>query len=188
MSYFKTRNLLLVLALVLALVLLAVIALRYRPENQLKTMVKAMPEGVDVALQDIDYTHIEQGRARWRLVAEQVEHRTAAGSLEISKPKLSFYDEQGDVEGSIQADRGQVSNDYEHVSLHENVVLENKTSYTLHAEQIEYDHATQIATSKAMVRIKADGFYMEGLGLVYDMNKRQLRLNRQVKGSFNSVK
>ena len=73
MSYLKPRNLLLVLALVLALVLFAVIAMRYSPEQQLEAVVKALPKCIDVALEDIDYTHIEDGKPRWRLVSNQVE-------------------------------------------------------------------------------------------------------------------
>ena len=109
MSYFRPRNLLLVLALVLAVILLAMIAMRYRPENNLQTLVKALPEGIDVSLQDIDYTHIEAGRARWRLVARQVERQAKTRTLVVSSPQMSFYDEQGEVTGSLQADTGEVS-------------------------------------------------------------------------------
>ena len=188
MSYFKPRNLLLVLALGLALVLLAVIALRYRPESQLQTIVKALPEGVDVSLQDIDYTHIENGKARWRLVAQQAERRSTDGLLGVNSPQLSFYDEQGDPKGSVQAGRGEVSDDYQNVRLLDDVVLKNSAGYSLYTDHLEYDHATQIASTDAFVRLVADGMQLEGTGLEFYLKQQRVYLNADVKGFFDSDK
>ncbi len=188
MSYFKPRNLLLVLALGLALVLLVVIALRYSPESQLQTIVKALPKGVDVSLQDIDYTHIENGKASWRLVAQQVERRSAEGVLRISIPQLSFYDEQGDLKGSLRADKGEVSDDYQNVRLLGDVVLKNTSNYTLYTDHLDYDHTTQVAATDAHVRLVADGVHLEGTGLVFYLKQERLLLNADVKGSLDSGK
>jgi LPS export ABC transporter protein LptC len=181
MSYFKPRNLLLVLALGLALVLLVVIALRYRPGSQLQTIVKALPDGIDVSLQDIDYTHIENGKARWRLVAQQVERQSSSGVMAISSPQLSFYDENGKPKGSLQAGRGEVTDDYQNVRLRED-------GYTVYTDYLDYDHETQLATTNAHVRLVADGVYLEGTGLTFDSKQERLFLNADVKGSFDPGK
>lgn len=186
MSYFKPRNLLLVLALGLALTLLVVIALRYRPGNQLQTIVKALPDGIDVSLQDLDYTHIENGKARWRLVAKQVERKSSSGVMGVSSPHLSFYDEDGKLEGSLQAGNGEVSDDYQHVSLREDVVLKNSDGYTLYTDYLDYDHATQTATTDAHVRLVGDDMRLEGTGLIFNLRQKHLSLNADVKGSFDS--
>lgn len=186
MSYFKPRNLLLVLALGLALTLLVVIALRYRPGNQLQTIVKALPEGIDVSLEDIDYTHIENGKARWRLVAKQVERKSSSGVMGVSGPHLSFYDEEGEPEGSLQAGNGEVSNDYQNVSLSENVVLKNSDGYTLYTDHLDYDHATQTATTDARIRLVGDDMHLEGTGLAFNLRQERLSLKADVKGIFDS--
>ena len=186
MSYFKPRNLLLVLALGLALILLAVVVLRFRPESQLQTIAKALPEGIDVSLQDIDYTHIESGKPRWRLVAQQVERQSKSGVLGLVSPQLSFYDEEGEPEGSMQAGQGEVSDDYLHVSLSDDVVLKNTAGYTLYTDQLDYDHSKQMATTEEQVRVVGDGLNLEGVGLVFYMKRKLLHLNGDVKGSFSS--
>jgi len=184
MSYFKPRNLLLVLALGLALVLLAVISLRYRTENQLQSLVDALPKGIDVALQDIDYTHIEDGNARWRLVAQQVERQSASGVLGLVAPQLRFYDEQGESKGFLQAGNGEVSDDYQQVRLRDDVVLKSSAGYTLYTDSLDYDHTTQQATTDAHVRMVADGMHLEGNGLVFYLQQERLLLNADVKGSI----
>ena len=184
MSYFKPRNLLLVLALGLALVLLAVISLRYRAESQLQSLVEVLPKGIDVALQDIDYTHIEDGSARWRLVAQQVERQSASGILGLVGPQLSFYDEQGESKGFLQAGKGEVSDDYQQVRLRDDVVLKSSAGYTLYTDSLDYDHATQMATTDAHVRMVAEGMDLEGNGLVFYLQQERLLLNADVKAAF----
>ncbi len=185
MSYFKPRNLLLFLALGLALVLVAVISLRYRAESQLQFIVEALPKGIDASLQDIDYTHIEDGRARWRLVAQQVERQAASGVLGLVEPQLSFYDEQGETKGSLQAGKGEVSDDYQQVRLRDDVILKKSAGYTLYTDALDYDHLTQMATTDERVRMVADGMSMEGTGMVFYLNQERLQLKADVKGSLN---
>jgi len=184
MSYFRPRNLLLVLALILAVILLAVIAMRYRPESNLRTIVKALPEGIDVSLQDIDYTHIEEGRARWRLVALQVERQAKSSTLVVNSPQMSFFDDQGEIKGSLQAVSGEVSEDYRKVQLNDDVVLKDPSGYTMFADRLTYDHDTQTATTDSLVRLESEGLHLEGRGLVFHVQTKQLQLNEQVKGVF----
>ena len=186
MSYFKPRNLLLVLALGLALILLVVIVLRFRPESQMQALVKALPEGVDVSLQDIDYTHIEEGRARWHLVAQQAERNSASGVLGLINPELKFFDDQGEPKGALSAGKGDVSDDYQQVRLRDDVVLQNTAGYTLYTDRLDYDHTTQTATTDAHVLLLADGVHLEGTGLVFYLKQQRLKLQADVKGSFDS--
>lgn len=186
MSYFKPRNLLLVLALGLTLVLVVVIVLRYRPGGQLRTLVKALPEGVDVSLQDIDYTQIEEGRARWHLVARQAERNAASGVVGLDNPRLVFVGEHGETKGSLQADRGEVSDDYQQVSLLGDVVLKNSAGFTLYTDHLDYDHATQVAATDDRVRLVADGVYLEGTGMQFYLKEQRLKLNADVSGTLDS--
>jgi len=184
MSYFRPRNLLLVLAMVLAVILIAIIAMRYRPEDSLQTIVKALPEGIDVSLQDIDYTHIDEGRARWRLVARQVERQAKKSLLVVSSPQMTFYDEQGEVKGTLRAETGEISEDYRKVRLHDKVVLKNTSGYTLSTDRLTYDHDTQSVTTDSLVRLESSGLYMEGRGLVFHVQTKMLELKKQVRGVF----
>ncbi len=185
MSYFKHRNLLLILALGLALTLLVVIAMRYRPENQLQALVEALPKGVDIALQDIDYTHIEEGKARWHLVAQQVERNSTSGVLELVSPHLNFYDEKGEVQGALQAGKGEVSDDYQQIKLRSDVVLEKSAGYTIYTDRLDYDQATQIATTDARVLLVSDGLRLEGTGMTFYLKTEQLKLHADVTGSLD---
>jgi LPS export ABC transporter protein LptC len=188
MSFLKSRNLLLVMAMALALVLLVVIVVRYHPESQLLRMEKALPKGIDVSLQDIDYTHIEEGRARWRLVARQVERRAESGSLTVDNPKMDFYDSQGGSKGSLQANQGIISDDYQKVGLRGEVILKNASGYTLYTDSLDYDQSTRTATSDVSVHMLGDGVSLEGTGLVFYLQQDRFILNSDVIGFFDPAK
>ncbi|MDT8443927.1 MAG: LPS export ABC transporter periplasmic protein LptC [Desulfuromonadales bacterium] len=185
MSYFKHRNFLLILALGLALTLLVVIAMRYRPENQLQALVKALPKGVDIALQDIDYTHIEAGQARWHLVAQQVERNATSGGLDLISPHLNFFDKKAELQGVLQADKGEVSDDYQQIKLRTDVVLKNSAGYTIYTDRLDYDHATQIATTDAQVLLVSDDLRLEGTGMTFYLKTKQLKLHADVTAVLN---
>jgi len=188
MSFFKPRNLLLVLALALALVLLVVIVVRYQPESQLVRIEKALPKGIDVSLQDIDYTHIEEGHARWHLVARQVERRAESGSLTVDKPHMTFYDAQGGTKGSLQANQGIISEDYQKVGLRGDVILKNAAGYTLYTDALDFDQSTHTATSDMPVKMVGDGVSLEGKGLVFYLKQDRFLLNSDVIGFFDPAK
>lgn len=188
MSYFKPRNLLLVLALGLALSLLVVIALNYRPGKELQTLVESLPKGIDISLQDIDYTHTEEGQARWRLVAGQVERHAASGIFGVDSPQMSFYDAEGELTGSLQAGEGEVSEDYSKVQLLGDVVLKSSAGYTLYTDHLVYDQTTQTATTDAHVRLVGDGLHLEGVGLVFHVAEHHLRLQAAVKGILDPAR
>ena len=182
MSYLKPRNLLLVVALVIAVILLVVISKRYRPEDQLQTVVKALPEGIDVSLEEIDYTHIEGGIARWRLVAHEVTRQADTQIMLVKNPLLEFYSDQGVPDGQLQALSGKVSDDYQQVDLQGDVVLKRNDGYTLYTERLEYDHRKQLARSDAPVRLVSKKMTMNGTGMSYLVSKQRLVLKSAVNG------
>lgn len=186
MSYLKPRNLLLLVALLLALALIVVIALRYSPGSQLKQLAETLPEGVDVALSDIDYRHIEAGKALWQLQAKRVARDSSSKTLGLNLPVLTFFDEQGAVKGSLQAGRGEVSEDYQRISLHGDVILTSSAGYALYTDHMDYDHTTGLATTDAAVRMVAGEMTLEGRGLSVDLRRERLHLAAEVKGLFHA--
>jgi LPS export ABC transporter protein LptC len=186
MRYLKPRHLLLVVAAVLALCLLVVIAVRFRPGDAVQTVAKALPKGIDVALEDIDYSHVEEGRARWRLVARQVERSGDSGRILVARPQLSFFSADGETVAAVSANRGDVSSDYKQVSMLGDVVLTQPDGYTLKTDRLDYDHVSRTAVSEGHVLIEKEGVRLEGEGLKVDLEQKRFQLQRRVRGVFES--
>jgi LPS export ABC transporter protein LptC len=180
MTLFKARNLLLLLALLVVAGLSAIVALRYRPPVEITRVAKALPEGVDLALKDIDYTHSEGGVARWRLVARQVAHRDSDRLMTVSDLHLTFYDERGVEQGTMRARTGQVNADFSSVEVNDQVEVASRSGYTLHTDRLVYTQADRTIRTESPVKLIADGLKLDGVGMDLDLQTLRMRVHSRV--------
>jgi len=180
MTLLKVRNLLLLLALLLAAGLAATVALRYRPSLKIAEVVKALPEGVDLALQDIDYTHTEGGVARWRLVAKQAAHRTEERLTTVSDLRLTFFDVAGGEQGTLRARNGQVNADFSVVVVEGEVEIVSRSGYTLRTDRLTYHQADRTIRTDTPVHLMSADLELDGVGLDFDLEAQRLRVRSKV--------
>jgi hypothetical protein len=65
-------------------------------------------------------------------------------------------------------------------------LLKNSDGYTLYTDHLDYDHATQTATTDARIRLVGDDMHLEGTGLAFNLRQERLSLKADVKGIFDS--
>lgn len=179
MILLKPRNLLLLLALILAGVMAAIVLMRYRAPVEVAEVAKVLPTGVDVALQDINYTHTEGGVSRWRLAAKQVEHRAAEKVTALRDLQVTFYDVKGAELGTLKARNGQVDADYSVVEVRDQVEVISG-GYTLQTDYLTYRQQERSIHTDAPVRLVSAGLKLDGVGLELDLDTRRLRIPARV--------
>lgn len=173
---FKPRHLLLLLALVLAGILAGIIALRYRPQLGPAEIVKALPEGVELALRDINYTHSEGGVARWRLVAKQVEFRPAEQVTTLESLQMTFFDAEGREEATLTARSGRVAQDFSWVEVRDAVSVTSRRGYSLQTDHLTYRQDERTISTAAPVSLKANRLQLQGVGMQLNLETRRLRI------------
>jgi len=181
MNLLKSRHLLLLLALILAGTLAAIVALRYRPAGQLAEVVKALPSGVDLALQDINYTHSEAGVARWRLVAKQVQHRAEQQGMVVADLQLTFFDPAGVEQGKLTARNGQVNADFSVVEVRGEVQIVSRNGYTLETDHLTYRQEDRSIRTDAPVRLVSKSMQLDGVGMTVDLTTQRLQVHDKVR-------
>ena len=181
MNLLKSRHLLLLLALILAATLAAIVALRYRPAGQLAEVVKALPSGVDLALQDINYTHSEAGVARWRLVAKQVQHRAEQQGMVVADLQLTFFDPAGVEQGKLTARNGQVNADFSVVEVRGEVQIVSRNGYTLETDHLTYRQEDRSIRTDAPVRLVSKSMQLDGVGMTVDLATQRLQVHDKVR-------
>jgi LPS export ABC transporter protein LptC len=181
MTLIRPRNLLLLLALLLAGVLATIVMLRYRPSVEVKELAKALPTGVDVALQDIDYTHTEGGVARWRLMAKQVEHRAAEKFTVVSEPRLTFFAVDGTEQGTLNARTGKVDADFSVVEVQGEVEIVSQSGYTLQTDHLTYRQQDRMIHTDAPVRLTSAKLRLDGVGLDLNLDTQRLWISAKVR-------
>ena len=181
MNLLKPRHLLLLLALLLAGALATIVALRYRPSVELAEVVKALPSGVDLALQDINYTHSEAGVARWRLVAKQVQHRSEQQGVVVADLQLTFFDPEGIEQGKLTARNGLVNADFSVVEVRGEVQIVSRNGYTLQTDHLTYRQEDRSIRTDAPVRLISTDMQLDGVGMTVDLAKQRLQVHDKVR-------
>ena len=181
MNLFKPRHLLLLLALLLAGALAIIVALRYRPSLELAEVVKSLPSGVDLALQDINYTHSEAGVARWRLVAKQVQHRSEQQGMVVADLQLTFFDPEGIEQGKLTARNGLVNADFSVVEVRGEVQIVSRNGYTLQTDHLIYHQEDRSIRTDAPVRLVSTTIQLDGIGLTVDLATQRLQVHNKVR-------
>lgn len=181
MTLFKPRHLLLLLAVILAGALAAVVASRYRPSVELAEIVKALPSGVELALQDINYTHSEGGVARWRLVAKQVQLLSAEQVSVVNDLQLTFFGADGVEQATLTARDGRVSADFSVVEVRGEVKIVSRNGYTLQTEYLTYRQQDRSIRTDAPVKLVSARMQLDGVGLLLDFTTRRLRILDKVR-------
>jgi len=181
MNLLKPRHLLLLLALLLAGALATIVALRYRPSVELAEVVKALPSGVDLALQDINYTHSEAGVARWRLVAKQVQHRSEQQGMVVADLQLTFFDPEGIEQWKLTARNGLVNADFSVVEVRGEVQIVSRNGYTLQTDHLIYHQEDRSIRTDAPVRLVSTMIQLDGIGLTVDLATQRLQVHNKVR-------
>jgi len=181
MTLLKPRHLLLLLALILTGALATIVALHYRPSVELAEVVKALPSGVDVAMQDINYTHSEAGVARWRLVAKQVQHRAEQQGIVVADLQLTFYDARGIEQGQLTARNGLVAADFSVVEVRGEVLVVSRDGYTLQTNHLTYRQEDRSIRTDAPVRLVSARMQLDGVGLTLDLAKQRLQVHDKIR-------
>lgn len=181
MSPFKRRNLLLVLALVLAIILTATVTIRLRSLSRVAEVVQALPSEIELTLQDVSYTHTEAGLVRWRLKAERADRLVADSLLAVKNPEVTFYDEAGNLQMTLQALAGEADKDFSELETRGKVIVENSKGYQLFAEELVYRQQDRKIYSDSPVKFVADDLIVTGHGLVLDVENRRLSILGGVK-------
>jgi len=181
MNLFKPRHLLLLLALLLAGALAIIVALRYRPSLELAEVVKSLPSGVDLALQDINYTHSEAGVARWRLVAKQVQHRSEQQGMVVADLQLTFFDPEGIEQWKLTARNGLVNADFSVVEVRGEVQIVSRNGYTLQTDHLIYHQEDRSIRTDAPVRLVSTMIQLDGIGLTVDLATQRLQVHNKVR-------
>jgi LPS export ABC transporter protein LptC len=185
MSLYRPRNLLLLFALTIVVLLGAIVIWRYRPSTDLAELAKTLPQGVDLALEQINYTHAEGGVARWRLVAARVEHHSAEQVTALRDLQLTYFDANGDEQGTLTARNGQADADFAVIEVRDEVEVISRSGYTLQSERLTYHQADRSIRTDAPVRLTAAGLSLDGVGLHLDLASQRLRVLSAVRAELH---
>lgn len=140
-------------------------------------LIEMLPDNVDIALDNVDYTETRGDRRFWRLQADSVAHEAQRQEAHLENVHMTLYDQGkfGDIQ--LTAQRGKWFSETGNVELNGDVVVKSGQGQVLYCQQLFYDNKAELITSESPVRLVAKDLEITGQRLqVYLPQQRMLIL------------
>lgn len=144
-------------------------------------LVEMLPDNVDVALDNIDYTESRGDRRFWRLQADSVAHEAQRKEVELENVRMTVYDqgELGDIK--LTAQSGKWFSDTGNIELIGDVVVKSEQGLALYCQKLFYDNKAELISSESSVRLVSKDMETTGLGLKVFLPEERMVVLSQVK-------
>jgi LPS export ABC transporter protein LptC len=145
-------------------------------------LIRAIPEGADLSLNDIHQTATRDGKTQWRLDATAAHYLDAEKQVILKNPSMIFFtDDQQAIR--LTADAGILMTETKDVIVNGNIELMHEKS-RLVTDTLEYRSAEQMLFAKKPVTIFGDAYQLKAQSMVLDLTRNRAVLQGNVEGSF----
>jgi LPS export ABC transporter protein LptC len=145
-------------------------------------LIRTLPEGVDLSLNDIHQTATRDGKTQWRLDATAAHYLNAEKQVVLKNLSMTFFtDDQQAV--LLTADNGILMTETKDVIVNGNIELKHENS-RLVTDTLEYRNADQMLFAKKPVTIFGAAYQLKAQSMVLDLSRNRAVLTGNVEGSF----
>ncbi len=180
----KLLKTILVIGIALILGLLITVFLKYREysDNPAK-LVEAIPEGTDIALDDIQHTAVKDGRKEWSLKAASARYSDDAKEARFDDVEVIFFMEN-DRQVMVKGRQGSLDTQTNNIEISGDVIVRD-ADYQLEAQTLFYDHGQRKLNVPVPVKISGQAFELHADKMTVDLASETAVLEGAVKGSFS---
>lgn len=149
-------------------------------------LVEILPDNVDIALDNVDYTETRGDRRFWRLQADSVAHEAQRQEVQLENVRMTFYDrgEFGDIQ--LTARRGKWFSETGNIELIGDVVVKSGQGQALYCQQLFYDNKAELIASESPVRLVSKDMETKGRGLQVFLQQQRMVILGQVQTRLSS--
>jgi LPS export ABC transporter protein LptC len=171
----------LALLIVLAVVLLSLVVWRHVRQVPVQDILKALPQDIDLALDNLNYTETQDGRKRWTLVADRAEYLRSSNLVRLSPVQLTFYEAGAFGDLLLSAIHGELQEDIRQVDVWGDVVVVGQGGERLETESLRYEDQRRQLSTTAPFHYRAPRMDLTGVGLLVDLERNTLVVEKDVR-------
>ncbi|MBE9486063.1 MAG: LPS export ABC transporter periplasmic protein LptC [Chloroflexi bacterium] len=173
------RRLLAILILI-AVLFLGTVIWRHLQQQRPEDLLKALPKQIDLALEQLHYTQIEEGRRRWTLDADKAEYQRQQGQVSLKTVQLTLFEAGRLGQVRLQADQGLLDQEERQVEVWGNVIIKTERGEQLYTERLHYDDQQRRLHTDEPVRLLSERMELTGIGMQIDLEQEQLLIKKDV--------
>jgi LPS export ABC transporter protein LptC len=134
-------------------------------------------------IEDFRLTETVEGRLSYDLNAERAYVYEDANRIDVTKPRVRFFDDQRCLTSSVTADAGSVNSKTSDLVARGNVLVTTKDSTNLATDSLVWRNKEQVITTDALVDMRGPQGSIRGYGLVSDANLKRIEIKNTVQAT-----
>ena len=163
------------------MLVLATVLFRHVRQQDPVELLEALPENIDLALQDLHYTQNENGQRRWTLNADKAEYAKDSTQVNLDKVDLIFYDAGQFDELRLQSEQGTLDQASRQIDVWGNVELSSDRGDLLLTDRLHYDDQLRQISTDDDIRYHSVQMQLTGRGLQVDIDQGRLLVRENVR-------
>jgi len=173
-----------VIFIVLVFIGAAVFALVKAVGEKKANVLKMLPDGVDLRIQDFVYTEVGQDNIQWELKAKSAQYQKNKNLALLDQVHLKLTTNKGKV-FIMTGDKGEMVTDKKDFEIRGHVVIISDTGDKFMTDYLRYNDSRQKIFTDAPVMMENKRMKVKGGGLVIFIKAGELTLSPGVKAIIN---
>ncbi len=144
------------------------------------SIISSVQNKANITIGNFHQTSTVNGKDEWSLNASSANLIVEKKQVILEKPSLVFYSKDGD-RIYLTADHGILKTDSNDIEVKDNVVIKNN-KYVLETENLQYDHKTNMFSSKVPIKITGPLLNFMAGSMSFDLKTNKAVFKGNVKG------
>lgn len=132
-------------------------------------------------VENFSITETEEGKRVYALEAEKAYHYKSLNKIDVTEPRITFFDDRGEVFSTLNARKGRIDKKTYSLLAKGDVVVRTRDSTILYTDSLFWDQNRKVITTKGWVKIESPDATLEGEGLVSDASLQRIEITH-IKG------
>lgn len=166
--------------MIVVTVIVAGFIVRHLRHQPVQEALELLPQNVDLALDDINYSQMENGETRWTLKSERAQYMRTTELVELTGVDLRFFSAERAGEVTLRADRGQFQEQTRQLDVYGNVIVTSAQNDVLTTEWLHYDDQVRRLSTPEPFEYVSPGMRLRGIGMRMDVDQERLMVEQDV--------
>jgi len=134
-------------------------------------------------IEDFRLQETVDGRMFYDLTAEKAYVFEDANRIDVTQPRVRFYDDECQMTSTLTAESGSVNSKTSDLVAHTNVLVKTRDSTTLETDSLVWRNKERLITTDAPVNMRSPSGNVSGVGLTSDADLRRIEIRNTVQAT-----
>jgi len=149
------------------------------PPIEKKATAKEPTSSADLKLDRVHYTETREGVKEWELEAASAQYFKEENTVLLDKVKATFFGKEGQTY-TLVGEKGRSNTTTKAIQIFDGIRLESSDGYQMHTQSLNYQPQKREFHTPDAVEIMGPQLRVEGIGLIVDLDRQQLKVLREV--------